>query len=377
MFRTVIGVVLAALSPGLARAQAVAPPCVPIASAARSPGQISIPPMSLNLPGVSPSLSTSATRDLQRQFRPEDALVSVPDPRGYTGASAERVAQMVHARILEPGVFHSAFPDGPAPLENGRWAGLYSDGGTDLLVVTDPAAGWPPNGVLLSPSDVDVVSQLLARHGVVVTTYAGRGVVQAVCGGRTPSITPFVASTPKQAVATGPRGCTDIAMSPNERTSQPDAVPQVDVNLSGAASVWPAPVQAALRTQMQDQASQVVLGPLAGYDALPDEVARRYASRLVEREGWRAAYPADIRPIPGGGWAGLFSNGKVDALMLAYPGAEFPPDEMPVAAADRTRLRDFASNHGRPFGTVVVRYDGRGLLRAACAGRLDAVFRPE
>ena len=368
---------LLSLLPGSALAQGAADPCTPIPSAARSAGQISIPAVSLDLPGAGMTLSPSTVRGLEAQFQPRDALVSLNAVRAYAGADAERVSQMMQARVVELGVFRSALPDGPAPIQGGRWAGLYSDGTTDLLILAEPIADWPPQGVLLSLDDLTSFSKLLSKFAVVVTTYGGKGVVQAVCDGRAASVARFVPPTPKVQPVVGPLGCTDIATSPNERTVQPEAVPRLSLELAGTAGQWPAPIQAALQSQIRDMASQIVLGTLSAYAATPDEVGRRYAGRLVEQPGWRAAYPSGIRPMLGGGQAGLFSNGQIDVLMLAFPGAAFPPAAMPLTADGRTRLRAFASDKSQTHGTVLVRYEGRGLVRAACAGQLDAVFRPE
>ncbi len=368
---------LASMLPGAAMAEGGAAPCTPIPSAAREAGQITIPAVSLDLPGTPMNLSPSTVRSLEALFQPRDALVSLNAVRAYGGADAERVAQMMQARIAELGPFRSALPNGPAPIEGGRWAGLYSDGDTDLLVLAEPIADWPPAGVLLSLDDLNAFSRLMSRFKVVVTTYGGKGIVQAVCDGRAASVARFVPPSPKTAQATGPFGCIDIATSPNERAAQPEAVPRLALELPGVAAQWPAPIQAALQAQVRDVASQVVLGTLSSFAAAPDEVARRFGGRLTEQPGWRAAYPSGARPMQGGGQAGLFSNGQVDVLMLAFPGPEFPPAAMPLTTDGRARLRAFASDKGQPYSTVLVRYEGRGLVRAACAGQVDAVFRLE
>ncbi len=378
MAQRILGLMfLAVLLGGAAPALGAPAPCRPIASAARSPGQISIPPVSLDLADATVPFSAATLRSLEGLFSQQDALVNVAGPRIYTGAAAEQVAQMAHMRLLELGPISSAFADGPALLEGGRWAGLYSDGDTDLLVLTEPIVGWPPHGVLLSALDVVAVSRLLATDAVIVTTYAGKGVVQAVCDGRATSVARFVVPEPKAPPLTGPGGCTDIAASPNEPVAQPEAVPRLSLSLSGVATRWPGLTQAALQRQIQDRTSQVTVAALTAYDAPLSEVVRRYVGRLTEHAGWRVAYPAGTRPVLGGGLAGLFSDGAVDVLVLAYPGASFPSDAMPFAVNDRRSLHEFLQNDGKPFGTVLIRYEGRGLVRAACAGQLDAVFRPQ
>ncbi len=178
MAQRILGLMfLAVLLGGAAPALGAPAPCRPIASAARNPGQISIPPISLDLADATVPFSAATLRSLEGLFSQQDALVNVAGPRIYTGAAAEQVARMAHMRLLELGPISSAFADGPALLEGGRWAGLYSDGDTDLLVLTEPIVGWPPHGVLLSALDVVAVSRLLATDAVIVTTYAGKGVV--------------------------------------------------------------------------------------------------------------------------------------------------------------------------------------------------------
>ena len=110
-------------------AEGVATRCTPIPSAAREAGQISIPSVSLDLPGTPMNLSPSTVRGLEALFQPRDALVSLNSVRAYGGADAERVAQMMQARIAELGPFRSALPDGPAPIEGGRGASCSADPG--------------------------------------------------------------------------------------------------------------------------------------------------------------------------------------------------------------------------------------------------------
>ena len=378
MAQIILGLMsLALLLGGVAPALAVPAPCRPIASAARDTGQISIPPISLDLPDATVPFSAATLRSLEGLFSQRDALVNVAGPRIYTGATAERAARMAHMRLLELGPINSAFADGPALLEDGRWAGLYSDGETDLLVLSEPLISWPPRGVLLSAFDVVAVSRLLASDAVIVTTYAGKGVVQAVCDGRAASVARFAVPEPEAPPPAGPGGCIEIATSPNEPVAQPEAVPRLSINLSGTATRWPGLTLAALQQQVQDSTSQVTVGALTAYDAPVPEVARRYVGRLTEHPGWRAAYPAGTRPVLGGGLAGLLSDGAVDVLVLAYPGASFPSETMPFTAGDRRSVHEFLQNNGKPFGTVLIRYEGRGLVRAACVGQLDAVFKTE
>ena len=378
MIRLVLpAVLLAALLPDHALAQGVPAPCAGIPSAARSPGPISIPTIALDLPGTITAFPAATLRALEARFDQRDALVSVPSPPVYTGAGAEQVAMMVHTRILERGAYRSAFAEGPAALEGERWAGLYSDGTLDMLVLAEPATDWPPRGVPLSPADITLVSQFSVQDGVFVTTYAGKGVVQAVCEGRASAVVRFIASVPKPAQMAGPGGCAMVVATAADRDRQASGVPQSDLNLAGMATKWPRPVELALLAPVRAKAGPVVLGAFAGYEAAPVEVARRYAGRLTELPGWRAVYPGGIRPMPGGRQAGLFSNGAADVLLLAYPGADFTGDTLLATADSRSAMRAFLLKQGQPFGTVTIRYEGRGLADAVCGGQLGTLLPPE